>query len=122
MSPEWEAALRTVAARTRELFDAGRPVCDAVRGRLRWELRFTWLGASRVLDKMQTAGFDVFNHRQKLRAADVPALVWRALRWRFVQVGLKPEGRRTVLPGPDAPDRLPPDKTGDTGGDRGTRH
>ena len=46
MTPEWQAALRAVAARTRALFDAGRPVCDAVRGRLRWELRFTWLGAS----------------------------------------------------------------------------
>ena len=33
------------AARTRELFEPGRPVCDAVRGRLRWELRLTWLGA-----------------------------------------------------------------------------
>ncbi|MEP6917593.1 MAG: squalene synthase HpnC, partial [Acidobacteriota bacterium] len=53
MTPEWRAALRTVAGRTRALFDAGRPVCDAVTGRLRWELRFTWLAASRVLDKIE---------------------------------------------------------------------
>ena len=49
-----------VAARTRALFDAGRPVCDGVSGRLRWELRLTWLGASRVLDRLEAAGFDVF--------------------------------------------------------------
>ena len=29
---------------TRAQFDAGRAVCDGVRGRLRYELRFTWLG------------------------------------------------------------------------------
>jgi phytoene synthase len=81
MTPEWQAALRAVAARTRDLFDAGRPVCDAVRGRLRWELRFTWLGASRVLDKIHAAGFDVLRQRPRLTAADVPALVWQAMRW-----------------------------------------
>ena len=30
MTPEWQAALRAAAARTRDLFDRGRPVCDAV--------------------------------------------------------------------------------------------
>ena len=29
----------------------GRPVCDAVRGRLRYELRATWLGGMRILDR-----------------------------------------------------------------------
>jgi phytoene synthase len=122
MSPEWQAALRAVAAKTRQLFDTGRPVCDGVRGRLRWELRFTWLGASRVLDKMQTARFDVFNRRQKLRAADVPALVWQAMRWKLVQAELEPAATQTVLPGSDASDTIPPDSTGDAGGDSGTRH
>lgn len=82
MTPEWQAALRTVALRTRDLFDTGRPVCDAVRGRLRWELRLTWLGGSRILDKLDATGFDVFRHRPTLGAADAPALIWSALRWR----------------------------------------
>jgi phytoene synthase len=122
MTPEWQSALKTVAARTRELFAAGRPVCDAVRGRLRWELRFTWLGASRVLDKMHTAGFDAFNHRQKLSAADVPALVWQAMRWKFVPVGGTGHGVQTSPAAPDAAERIPPDGTGSTGGESGTRH
>ena len=74
--------MRAVTARTRELFDAGRPVCDGVGGRLRWELRFTWLGASRILDKLEATGFDVFRHRPALGLADVPALVLAAARWR----------------------------------------
>lgn len=81
MTPEWQEALRAVAARTRDLFDQGRPVCDAVRGRLRWELRLTWLGASRVLDKLDAAAFDVFHQRPTLTASDAPALVWQAIRW-----------------------------------------
>ncbi len=81
MTPEWQAALGAVAARTRELFAAGRPVCDAVSGRLRWELRVTWLGGSRILDKVEAVGFDVFRRRPSLGAADLPFLLWNALRW-----------------------------------------
>jgi squalene synthase HpnC len=81
LTPEWQSALRAVADRTRGLFQAGRPVCDAVRGRLRWELRLTWLGGMQILDSTQAAGFDVFNHRPGLRRVDVPRLFWRAIRW-----------------------------------------
>jgi phytoene synthase len=81
MTREWQMALREVAARTRVLFDTGRPVCDGVRGRLRWELRLTWLGASRVLDKLEAGGFDVFQHRPSLSKSDAPGLVWQAIRW-----------------------------------------
>ena len=63
------------------LFDAGRPVCDGVRGRLRWELRFTWLGASLILDRLERVRFDVFRRRPRLVAADALPLAWRALRW-----------------------------------------
>ena len=52
--------------RTRALFAAGRAVCDGVDGRLRWELRLTWLGGSRILDRLERAGYDVFNHRPTL--------------------------------------------------------
>jgi hydroxysqualene synthase len=81
MTPEWRAALRKATERTRELFEAGRPICDAVHGRLRWELRFTWLGGMRILENIEAAGFDVFRHRPTLTAADAPVLGWRALRW-----------------------------------------
>jgi squalene synthase HpnC len=82
MTAEWRATLQRATQRTRALFQAGRPVCDAVRGRLGWELRFTWLGGMRILDKTEAMGFDVFNHRPSLTAADAPVLVWQALRWK----------------------------------------
>jgi phytoene synthase len=82
MSPEWRAALARAAGRTRALFDAGRPVCDGVRGRLKWELRLTWLGGSRILTRLERSGFDVFRRRPALTVADAPALLARALAWR----------------------------------------
>jgi squalene synthase HpnC len=80
-TPAWRAALADVAARTRELFAAGRPVADAVTGRLRWELRATWLGGMRILERAERAGFDVVRARPTLGWRDAPPILWRTLRW-----------------------------------------
>jgi phytoene synthase len=82
LTPAWRHVLSDVAARTRALFDEGRAVCDGVEGRLRYELRFTWLGGRRILDRLERAGFDVFTSRPALAAADVPGLLWGAIAWR----------------------------------------
>jgi squalene synthase HpnC len=79
---EWRAALAHATVRTRSLFEAGRAVCDGVTGRLRFELRATWLGGVRVLDRLEAQGFDVFHQRPALGLTDVPALAWHTLRWR----------------------------------------
>ncbi|MGH8639013.1 MAG: squalene synthase HpnC [Burkholderiales bacterium] len=84
LSPEWRVALRDVSARTRELFTAGRPVCDGVSGRLKLELRLTWLGGTRILEKLGRVDYDVFQHRPALSAADAAPLVWRAVTWKAV--------------------------------------
>ena len=81
MTPEWQAALTSAAARTRELFERGRAVCDGVDGRLRYELRLTWLGAVRVLDRLEACGFDVFHRRPSLGPADAPRLAWGLIKW-----------------------------------------
>ncbi|MFO7694020.1 MAG: squalene synthase HpnC [Vicinamibacterales bacterium] len=81
MSAAWRAALSEMAARTRRLFADGRAVCDGVNGRLRYELRLTWLGGMRVLDRLERTGFDVFTSRPSLGSADVPALLWGAAAW-----------------------------------------
>ena len=82
ITAEWRTALDEVTARTRTLFASGRAVCDAVGGRLGLELRATWIGGSRILDKLEASGFDVFRRRPTLTAADAPAVLWRTLTWR----------------------------------------
>lgn len=86
ITEEWRAVLAVMARRTRELFAEGRPVCDGVRGRLRWELRLTWLGASRILDRLERDGFDVFRHRPSLGLRDAAPLAVGALAWRSGRV------------------------------------
>jgi hydroxysqualene synthase len=81
ITPEWSDALRHVVGRTRDLFLEGRSICDLVRGRLRWELRVTWLGGMLVLDRLAASRFDVFRARPTVRRRDTVALAWRALRW-----------------------------------------
>lgn len=82
LSPQWRVALAEAAGRTRTLFEAGRAVADGVTGRLRWELRATWLGGVRVLDRLEAVGFDVFHARPAIDGADALPLAWRLVTWR----------------------------------------
>jgi phytoene synthase len=77
----WRCALDETIGRTRELFARGRPVCDAVKGRLRCELRLTWLGGSRILDAVQ-ASDDPLHQRPHLTARDFAILLGHAAAWR----------------------------------------
>ncbi len=81
-SPEWRAALAAATARTRELFLSGRPLANEVRGRLRWELRATWLGGMRILDGLESSGFDVFKSRPVLGWTDAWVIASRMMTWR----------------------------------------
>ena len=78
-TPEWTRALEECVATTRDSFDRGRLVCDAVGGRLRFELRLTWLAGRRILDRV--CG-DLLRMRPTIGRADLPALLWQAARWR----------------------------------------
>ena len=77
----WRCVLQRVSARTERLFHAGRVVCDGVGGRLRYELRVTWLGGRRILERLEQQRYDTFDARPSLGAADLPALLWGALTW-----------------------------------------
>jgi hydroxysqualene synthase len=81
LTESWMAALGQCVAETRRHFDAGREVCDKVRGRLRYQLRFTWLGGTRMLDHVQRTGAALLTDRPTLGARDLPVLLWRAARW-----------------------------------------
>ena len=81
-TPAWRAALTEAASRTRESFDHGRPIADAVRGRLRWELRATWHGGVRILDRLAANGFNVFASRPRLGWTDMAVITARSIAWR----------------------------------------
>jgi hydroxysqualene synthase len=82
LAPAWRQVLGSAGARTARLFEEGRLVCSRVGGRLGVELRLTWLGGRRVLERLERSDFDVFTNRPTLGPADVPVLLGRLLAWR----------------------------------------
>lgn len=89
-TPEWELALRDVVSRTRVLFSEGRPLVDGVRGRLRYELRATWLGGMRILDKLEQRRFNSLAHRPTLGWIDAARIVSATVRWQGTVVRRAP--------------------------------
>ena len=81
LNDAWMAAMRQCVEQTRAQFEAGRAVCDGVAGRLRHELRFTWLGGMRILEQVERTGAALLSQRPTIGTADVPRLLWRAVRW-----------------------------------------
>jgi phytoene synthase len=81
VSDGFRGLMAELIARTRELFEEGRPLCDQVGKELRFEMRLTWLGGMSILDRIEAVGADVFRRRPKHSALDKAALAWRAWRW-----------------------------------------
>jgi hydroxysqualene synthase len=82
MTDAWARAIERCIAFTLERFAEGRAVCDGVRGRLRAELRFTWLGGYRILERVERGRSALMTRRPALGAADVPVILLRAATWR----------------------------------------
>lgn len=80
-SPAWAGVMQECVALTRERFDRGRPVCDGVRGRLRFELRLTWLGGTCVLNRIERHRAELLTRRPTISRGDLPGLLWRAAWW-----------------------------------------
>jgi phytoene synthase len=73
------ALMGEMTSRTRALYAQGAPLLDVVRGRLRFELRLVFAGGTRILDRLERGGYDVFRRRPRLRVADWAAIGARTL-------------------------------------------
>lgn len=67
--PGFRPLMETMARRTEELYEEGKPLPARVGGRLGFELRLTWLGGRRILEETRRSGFDVFRRRPSLSPA-----------------------------------------------------
>jgi phytoene synthase len=79
-SERYAALLRFQVGRTWELFNRGKPLPNLVSGRLAIELRLTWLGGTRILERIEKMGYDTLNARPRISTADKVALLVKALR------------------------------------------
>jgi hydroxysqualene synthase len=78
-SERYAALLKFQVERTWGLFDRGKPLPNLVGGRLAFELRLTWLGGTRILKRIEEAGYDTLNGRPKISTADKIALLLKSI-------------------------------------------
>lgn len=80
-SPGLRELIKFQVERTRSMFEQGRVLCTTVpHPRLCWELKLTWLGGMRILEKIEANDYNCFK-RPTVGKCDVPLLLWRASRW-----------------------------------------
>lgn len=76
----WRELMTFEVERTRSMMYEGAPLALEIGGRLGWELRLIVQGGLRILEKIESANYDVFRHRPTLSATDWVLMFWRA--WR----------------------------------------
>lgn len=77
--PRWRRLMQFQIERTVKFFEEGLPLTGEAPGPLRLQLRLTWLGGVRILEKIVEADGDVFRRRPKLGARDAAGLMLRLL-------------------------------------------
>ena len=81
MTDGWAQAIDECLSITDDLFTRGRIDCPGVARRLRNDLRKTSLGARLILDPLTAVRRTNPRARPTLTRADIPLLLWRAVRW-----------------------------------------
>ncbi|MDL2284406.1 squalene synthase HpnC [Oxalobacter sp. OttesenSCG-928-P03] len=79
----WCALMQFEIRRTRELMLSGAALPKRIPGRIGWELRFVIHGGLRILERIESAGFDVFNKRPTLGKKDWLRILWRSAAYHF---------------------------------------
>ncbi len=79
-TPAWRALMAFEVDRARALMHSGAPLATRLPGRIGWELRLVIQGGLRILERIETAGYDVYRRRPKLGKRDYLVMGWRALR------------------------------------------
>jgi squalene synthase HpnC len=78
-SGRWQEFMAFQIGRARALLSAGAPLGHRLKGRIGLEMRLIIAGGSRILQKIETGGGDVFRHRPVLRPLDWPLMLLRSL-------------------------------------------
>lgn len=75
----FRSLMRFEIARTRSLFEEGKPLLDYLASRdrrLRWQIALMWLGPMRILEKIEAVDYDIFHSRPKLSKKELLKLIF----------------------------------------------
>lgn len=78
-TPEYKRLMQLQIERTRALFRAGYRLTRLVGKDLRTELRLTWFGGMKILEKIEQLDYDVFGRHPRLHLWDIAGLILHAL-------------------------------------------
>lgn len=78
-SSEVRTMVKNAVGYTQTYFKRGRPLLDSVDGRLKWELRATYLGGQGILHKIRQMDYNVLQNRPAWTAFDKTTLALKAL-------------------------------------------
>jgi squalene synthase HpnC len=81
-APATRALVAELCGWARTLMLQGAPLACELPGRVGWELRLVVQGGLRILDKIAQVRHATIAHRPVVGAADLPAMLWSALRMR----------------------------------------
>ena len=77
---QFQGLMRFEVERARALMLSGAPLVKRLPGRIGMELRMIVQGGLRILEKLDSANYDVFRRRPQLGMKDYLRMGWRALR------------------------------------------
>ncbi len=80
--PRGAQMVRDLVAWARAVMHRGAGIVHRVPGRAGWELRAVVQGGLRILDKIESGGFDSLRRRPRITPGDAPWILWRCLRMR----------------------------------------
>lgn len=78
----WRALMQFEIRRTRQLMLSGAALPAQLPGRIGWELRFVVHGGLRILEKIESVGYDIFHQRPVLKLRDWLLILLRCLFYR----------------------------------------
>jgi phytoene synthase len=76
---KYRALLKFQVDRAQGIFDQGAALTKKLRGKLRVEIRLTWLGGVTILRKIEALKYDTLNHRPTVGMAEMAKLFLKAL-------------------------------------------
>jgi squalene synthase HpnC len=79
VNKDWRALMQFEVRRTRQLMLSGAALSKRIPGRIGWELRFVVNGGLRILDRIESTEFDIFNKRPILKTRDWLSILWKSL-------------------------------------------
>jgi phytoene synthase len=79
----WRALMKFQVDRARSLMLQGAPLGSILTGRIGLEMRMIIAGGLRILDKLETAHYDVFRERPVLRPFDWVIMLLKSAPYRF---------------------------------------